>query len=130
VSHSTVSHSPSEDDAALGRRGLGAGADLDFPIELRRHPEPAAAALSRHFGQRRAAQAATGGEQGHRLQHVGLSRAIVARQHDEAGPDIEDRVAMVAEIGEHKAGEGHARAVALPLADDQRLRDQCRRGGL
>ena len=118
------------DDAALGRGGLGAGADIDLPIEQRCHPEPAAAALPRHFGQRRAAQSTTGGEQRDRLQHIGLSCAIVARQHDKAGPDVEDRVAMVAEIGEDEAGQGHARAVAFPLAADQHLRNQCRRGNL
>ncbi len=67
----------------LGRRRLRAGADVGF-AELRGHCPAAAAAPPRHVGQCRAAQAAPGREQRHRLEQVGLARAIVAGQQDEA----------------------------------------------
>ena len=116
VSQRTESHSDSdvaEAGAPLirtwrrsGAAGDGAGADLHI-AKPGRHREAAAAAAARHFGQGRAAQPAPRREQRHRLEHVGLARPVLAGEHDEARPRREQGVAMVAEVGEDEAGEGH-----------------------
>ena len=69
-------------------------------------PLPPCRAISR---QRSAAQPAPGRQHRHRLEQVGLARAILAEQQDEAGPRLEHRRGVGAEVGQGEAADGHER---------------------
>ena len=74
----------------------------------------AGAGRARHVGQRRAAQAAPGSQQRHRLEQVGLARAIVAEQQHEPGPRLERRRGVRTKIVKSEARNCRHRAeVAL-----------------
>src|SRR3546814_19512340 len=75
----------------------------------RRDAEAAVALLPRHLGKACPPQAATGGEQRHRLKHVVLARPVLAGAPDDTRAGREPRVGVVADIGEDAARD-HARA--------------------
>ena len=84
-------------------------------VDPRRDPKTPRPADPRHLRQCRAAQAPPRRQQRQRLEHIGLARAIVARQQDEAGPHVEHGVRIRPEIGQAKAGDRHLmRASASP----------------
>ena len=73
------------------------------PAKRAPRPRTRPARRSAPFRQGRPAQPAPGGQQRHRLEHVGLARAIVARQQDEARARLDQRGGVVAEIGQGEA---------------------------
>ena len=80
--------------AAVGPRFGEAGADIDAPerrIKAGRHG-PGRRAHARKLGIGRAAQPLPRRQQRHRLQQIGLARAIGAGEHDRAGPTLSVRL--------------------------------------
>ena len=135
------------DLATVRCSGEGAGAELDTLSRGRglpsRHPEPARPVAPRHFAQWRPAQTASRCQQRHRLQDIGLARAIVARQQDESRPRLNQRGRIIAKIGEGEAGKrGHSdRSITVGRSHPHRhqhverrrlvvLAEQGRRGGV
>ncbi len=70
----------------FGSAGEGPGADFASHRARAATAEAAAAALPRHLAERRAAQTASRREQRDRFEQVGLARAVLAEQQDEARP--------------------------------------------
>ncbi len=88
------------------------GADLDLVLarhDLRRDGEAAGPLFAAKLAIGAAAQALTGTEQRHRLEQIGLARAIVADQHHGPRVELELGSRVVAEIGELQRADEEAR---------------------
>jgi hypothetical protein len=70
-------------DPPLGRVHLCAGREIYIAVERGGDTESARPALPRHLAKTRAPQAPAGREKRHRLEDVGLARAVLAGQHHE-----------------------------------------------
>ena len=84
---------------------------------------PGAAADAVELAQLGAAQPAARGQQRHRLEQVGLARAVLAVQHDRAGAGPQHEMAVVAKVPELEPPDRqHARpaAAAAPGLPGQR----------
>ena len=123
-------------DAALARAGLRIAA-VDACAEHRlvigsldggADCPAAIAPVMGGLGEGGAPQAATGGEEGERLEHIGLAGAILADERDQIGARLERRGAVAAEAGEGEARDAAADGLCAHAHVPQvlnRLRHRC-----
>ena len=106
----------------LRRGDHGSCADIRL-ADTGRDGKRTAAALPRHFAERRAAQTATWRQQRHRLEQVCFACAILPEQEHETRPRLNQRRRVGAEIGEGEATDGHAGRLAFIVRGGRSLRN-------
>ena len=103
---------PSRRNTRRSARAVRRAAGADIHLAVRRgeaagNGPAAGAAAPRQVGVARAAQAAAGNQQRHRLQQVGLAAAVRSEQHADPRARPPRQRGVVAEVGEREAEQAH-----------------------